>query len=178
MKIIIGSSSQRKIDTVKKVFEQIFKNGDFEFVGRATKSGVPETPYDKQTFDGARNRAMFARDDTRVADFYVGLESGLVKRYGHMYEEAWACVTTRGGKEYFGYSSGLKIPDYILKKMNDLKIDHCMAMEIIEKEFGHLPNDTWGTYSGGLVIREASLEESLRNALVQILPHKKSFYHL
>ena len=33
-----------------------------------------------------------------------------------------------------------------------------MAMEIIEKEFGHLPNDTWGTYSGEYYHREVSLE--------------------
>ena len=87
-------------------------------------------------------------------------------------------MITNKGKEYFGYSSGLKVPDYILKRMGDLKMEHCLAMEIIEKEFGNLPNDTWGTYSGGLIIREVSLEESIRNALIQTLPHEKSFYHL
>lgn len=178
MKIVVGSNSQRKIDTVKKVFEHFFKNGEFEVVSHSSKSGVPETPYDKQTFDGARSRAMDAKNNGVVADFYVGLESGLVERYGHIYEEAWSCAITNKGKEYFGYSSGLKVPDYILKRMDELKLEHCMAMEIIEKEFGHLPNDTWGTYSGGIIIREVSLEESIRNALIQSLSHKKSFYNM
>ena len=177
MKIIVGSASQRKIDTVKKVFEQVFKDSDFDIVGCVVKSGVPETPYDKETFDGARNRAMEAKRNGGEANFYVGLESGLVERYGHIYEEAWSCVLAKNGKEYFGYSSGLKVPDYILKKMEELKLEHCMAMEIIEKEFGNLPNDTWGTYSGGLIIREISLEESLRNAIIQALSHEKSFYN-
>lgn len=100
-----------------------------------------------------------------------------MERYGHIYEEAWSCLVTKDGKEFFGYSSGLKVPDYILKKMNDLKIEHCMVMEMIEKEFSNLPNDTWGTYSGGLVIRKVSFEEAIRNALIQTLPHEKSFYH-
>jgi len=178
MKIIVGSASQRKIDTVKKVFGKVFKNNDFEITCFASKSGVPETPYDKETFDGARNRAMNAKKEDGEANFYVGLESGLVNRYGHIYEEAWSCVVTKNGKEYFGYSSGLKVPDFIIEKMDDLKLEHCMAMEIIEKEFGNLPDDTWGTYSGGLLIREVSLEESLRNAIIQTLPHEKSFYRL
>ena len=78
---------------------------------------------------------MDAKNNGVVADFYVGLESGLVERYGHIYEEAWSCAITNKGKEYFGYSSGLKVPDYILKRMDELKLEHCMAMEIIEKEF-------------------------------------------
>jgi len=178
MKIIVGSASQRKIDTVKKVFNEIVKSADLCVAGFAAKSGVPETPYDRQTFDGAKNRATEARQASPEVDFSIGLESGLAERYGHIYEEAWSCLIAKDGKEYFGYSSGLKVPDYVLKKMNDLNIEHCMAMEIIEKEFGNLPNDTWGNYSGGLIIRETSLEESLRNALIQTLPHEKSFYHL
>ena len=112
-----------------------------------------------------------------VAAARNGARTTLVERYGHIYEEAWSCVLVKNGKECFGYSSGLKVPDYILKKMDELKIEHCKAMEIIEKEFGNLPNDTWGTYSGGLIMREISLEESLRNAIIQTLPHEKSFYN-
>lgn len=177
MKIIVGTENKIKINTVKKVFEEIFKSFDLKIVGLAVKSGVPETPYDKQTFDGARNRAIMIKNDKKEADFFVGLESGLAERYGHIYEEAWSCIVTKDGKEFFGYSSGLKVPDYILKKMDDLEIEHCMAMEMVEKEFGNLPNDTWGTYSGGLVIRKISFEEAIRNALIQTLPHEKSFYH-
>lgn len=44
------------------------------------------------------------------------LESGLVERFGQIYEEAWACVISSEMNEYFGYSSGLKVPDSIIKK--------------------------------------------------------------
>ena len=167
--------SDRKIKITEKVLKQLLSLG-FQLKGYASKSGVPETPYDKETFDGSRNRAMNARKKFPEADWYIGLESGLIERYGHMYEEAWATIIDREGKEYYGYSSGLKVPDYILKKMKDMNMQHCDVMEVIEKEFGKLPNDTWGTYSGELILREVSLEESLRNALIQITAPETSFY--
>lgn len=176
MKFIIGSKSQRKIDVTKRVIGQFFNQKDTIVESCDSKSQVPDTPYDKQTFDGARNRALDCISRIGDSDYCIGLESGLIERYGHMYEEAWAAIITKDGKEYYGYSSGLKVPDYILKKMDELKMEHSNVMTIIEKEFGDLPNDTWGTYSGGMIVREISLEESIRNALIQIVASDKSFY--
>ena len=176
MKCIIGSGSKRKIDSAAKVIKQLYHDRNITVEGYAAKSGVPETPWDRETFDGARNRAMDAREHIQGADYYIGLESGLIERYGHIYEEAWAVVITKDSKEYYGYSSGLKVPDFILKKMDDLDLEHCDAMTIIEEEFGKLPSDTWGVYSGGALLREVSLEESLRNALIQLAAPEASFY--
>jgi len=178
MKFILGSASKRKIDVAEKVIRELFgeTTKDISVEGYAAVSGVPETPYDKQTFDGARNRAMNSMVCAPDGDCYVALESGLIERYGHIYEEAWCAVILKDGREFFGYSSGLKVPDYILRKMEELKMEHCDAMTVIEKEHGNLPNDTWGTYSGGMLLREISLEEAARNALVQIVAPEKSFY--
>src|SRR3989338_6572258 len=141
MKFIIGSISERKIKIAEKVIQELFSVKDFIVEGCNASSEVPETPYDKQTFDGARNRALDVKSKINDSDYYLGLESGLVERYGHIYEEAWAAVIDKS-----------------------------------EKEYGNLPNDTWGTYSGGVILREKSLEEALRNALIQIVAPKDSFY--
>lgn len=143
MKYVIGSASKRKIDSAARVIEQFNTEGEVTVTGYAAKSNVPETPYDKETFDGARNRALDTRTNVSDADFYIGLESGLIERYGHLFEEAW-CVLLVGDKEYYGYSSGLKVPDYILEKMNTLGLPHYSVMEMIEKEFTKTPSDTWG----------------------------------
>lgn len=163
----MGSLSQRKLDMVKKVVSVYFGE-DVTVNGFGAKSGVSETPYDVETFQGAQNRAGHAKQERPGADVYVGLESGLVERYGHIYEEAWAVVFWKE-QEYCGYSSGLKVPDYILDKMDQLKKPHSEVMEIVEKEFVKTPSDTWGTYSGGTVSRDVSLEEALRNAMIQAL---------
>lgn len=175
IKFIIGSVSKRKINVAEKIIRQLF-NEHTSIAEYNAKSQMPDTPYDKQTFDGAKNRALDSKTHIIDGDFYIGLESGLIERYGHIYEEAWAAVITSDNKEYFGYSSGLKVPDYILKRMDELKMEHCDVMTVIEEEFGKLPNDTWGTYSGGVILREISLEEALRNALIQITAPDNSFY--
>ncbi len=175
MRIILGSTSDRKILITQKVVSQLF-TGPVSVEGCPSDSKVPDTPYDKQTYDGSRNRALGAKNTEPGADFFIGLESGLIERYGHIYEEAWTAIIDKNGKEFYGYSSGLKVPDYILQKMNELKMEHCDVMHLIEEEFGKLPNDTWGTYSGGAILREVSLEESLRNALIQITASDNSFY--
>lgn len=63
-----------------------------------------------------------------------------------------------------------------LEEKNELKMEHCWAMEVLEKEHGNLPNDSWSNYSGGMLIRATSLEESIRNALIQIVANERSFY--
>ncbi|MFA6158025.1 MAG: inosine/xanthosine triphosphatase [Candidatus Paceibacterota bacterium] len=175
MKIILGSTNNRKIEVVKKALKTV--TGNFpEVFGFKADSKVPETPYDKQTFDGARNRAVQARDEAGDADMYIGLESGLIERYGNVYEEAWCYILTKDGREYSGYSSGLRLPDYVLSEMKRLNKEHCDVMTILEERHGNLPNDTWGSYSSGMITRENSLEEALRNVLIQIYAPEQSFY--
>lgn len=151
------------------------KDENIEVLGYSTSSGVPETPYGEQTYQGAKTRSRNCMD-SGIADCYVGLESGLVERYGDLYEEAWAHLITKDGKEYTGYSSGLKVPDYITTRMKELDMEHCDVMTLIGEELGNLPNDTWGTYSGGLILREISLGEAVRNALIQLLPYEQNLY--
>ena len=169
--------SKRKIEVAEKIIRHLFPDVALRVEGYGAASGVPETPYDRETFNGARNRAHDAKVHIPdAADYYIGLESGLVERYGHIYEEAWCAVLASDGREYFGYSSGLKVPDYVLQKMDKLQMKHNEVMTILEEEHGKLPNDTWGSYSGGMLVREMSLEEAIRNALIQIVASDMSFF--
>jgi non-canonical (house-cleaning) NTP pyrophosphatase len=177
MKFVVGSMSERKNETVRKVVEQLFPlEKDIEVVGCNVQSLVPDTPYDDETYQGARNRAVHSKENDLYAHYYIGLESGLVERYGHIYEEAWAVVIASDGWECYGYSSGLKVPDYILGRMKKENMAHSDVMALIEEEFGKLPNDTWGTYTGGAILRTVSLEEALRNAFIQITATESGFY--
>lgn len=176
MRFVIGSTSKIKIEATDKVIRELFKYDTVLIEGYPSISIVPDTPYDKQTFEGAKNRALDAKAHIKDADFCIGLESGLVKRYNHIYEEAWAAVITRDDKEFFGYSSGLRVPDYVLRKMDELKMEHCDVMTVLEEEHKLIVNDTWGSYSGGMLVRKISLEEALRNVLIQIVAPDKSFY--
>jgi non-canonical (house-cleaning) NTP pyrophosphatase len=178
MLIIVGSDSERKQWVCQETFARFFPGQvtPRSVVRYAAESGVPPTPQGEETFTGALNRA---RQSRRVgpADFYVGLESGLVQRHGHLFEEAWACVLARDGGEYVGYSSGLRVPDYVARRMLESDRPHYQVMGEIEQEL-NLPHDTWSNYSGGILARQVSLEEALRNAVILIVPGEGSLYRL
>jgi inosine/xanthosine triphosphatase len=178
MKIIIGTKNAKKIETVSSIFREIMKTNDVEVVAHDADSKVPEAPHDQETYDGALNRATEC-SQLMDADFYVGLESGLVERYGNMFEEAWAVVIAGDGTKYVGYSSGLMLPPAVVSRMqNGEKHDEIMLS--LDKQFD-LPDDnrdTWSRYTGGNISRQVSLEEALRNALIQLVPSERNLYQI
>lgn len=176
MKIVIGTKNQKKIDVVESVFKEVFKHPDLEVVAHDARSGVPEAPHDQETYDGAMNRAHECTT-VQTADYYVGIESGLVERYGHFFEEAWAVVISKDGVKQIGYSSGLLLPKVVVDRMNSGEL-HNDIMADFDKKF-NLPDDnrdTWSRYTGGYISRRISLEEALRNALIQSVPTERNLY--
>jgi len=176
MRIIVGTKNIKKIAVVKSVFENFYAENTVIVAGHDADSKMPEAPLDQQTYDGALNRAeaCFALGS---ADYYVGLESGLVERYGHTFEEAWAVIIASSSKKHIGYSSGLMIPNVVVDRMQKGEL-HNNIMAEFDKLFD-LPDDnrdTWSRYTGGSISRIVSLEESLRNALIQNSPSKRNLY--
>ncbi len=176
MKIIIGTKNQKKIDVTLSVFSSVLSIEDMVVEGRNALSGVPEAPHNQETYQGAYNRAAECYKEVG-ADYYIGIESGIVERYGNIFEEAWAVVISHDGTERVGYSSGLMLPKTVVSRMNaGQKHDEIMAY--FDKEF-NLPDDnrdTWSRYTGGNISRQVSLEEALRNALIQIAHSERSLY--
>ena len=175
MTIALGSASKRKIATVEKFLKEFFP--DLTLRGAEVSSGVSETPHDQETKKGAHNRAIQVRILYPDSDLCIGLESGLVQRYSELYEEAWACILSKEGKSYFGYSSGLKVPNTLVTEMKK-GTPHAELMNRFDQLLGIQTKDTWGSYSGKLLSRDTSLQEALRNALIQVIAGEKSFYKM
>jgi len=178
MKIIVGTKNQKKVDVVTSVFKNILKQPSLEVIPHDAKSLVPEAPHDRETYEGAMNRAKDC-EQLGDADYYVGIESGLVNRYGNIFEEAWAVIISKNGTSQIGYSSGLLLPNVVVGRMNNGEL-HNDIMADIDKMFD-LPEDnrdTWSRYTGGSISRQVSLEESLRNALIQSTDSERNLYNL
>ncbi len=178
MKIIVGTKNQNKIDVVRSTFMEFFSITDIQVIGHNADSKVPEAPHDQETFDGAMNRAKEC-SEIGSADYYIGLESGLVERYGNYFEEAWGVIISEAGTKQIGYSSGLLLPSVVVKRMRNGE-KHNDIMADYDKLF-NLPDDnrdTWSRYTGGHISRRISLEESLRNALIQSATTEQSLYKL
>lgn len=177
MKIIIGTKNQKKIDVALAVFKRVLNVEDVTVEGRDAQSGVPEAPYGQETYQGAYNRAIECYRKGG-ADYYVGIESGLVERYGNIFEEAWAIIISHDGTERVGYSSGLMLPKIVVDRMSTGQ-KHNEIMACFDKEF-NLPDDnrdTWSRYTGGNISRQVGLEESLRNALIQTAQSERNLYN-
>ncbi|OGG47401.1 hypothetical protein A3D66_00115 [Candidatus Kaiserbacteria bacterium RIFCSPHIGHO2_02_FULL_50_9] len=98
-KVIVGSTNPVKIETTKVGFAFVFPDEEFVFEGVKASSRVPDQPLsDKETLQGAHNRADHARELVPGADFYVGLEGGMEDRDGELHEFAWIVVKSREGK--------------------------------------------------------------------------------
>ena len=171
----IGTANSMKIDAATKVISRFVKKPTI--VSYNAHSKVQETPIGKHTFNGACNRALETMSNVH-ADFYIGIESGIIERYGTIYEEAWCCIIDGNGHRYYAYSSGLKVPELVTSAMSLKKMTHNKVMEILQKRFNLPRNDTWGNYTGNALGRSTSIEEAVRNAMIQIFPKGRSLYKL
>jgi len=89
-KVMIASKNPVKIDAVKIWFEKMFPEENFEFIGVSIESGVADQPLSYQeTLLGATNRATIAKKKYPNADYWVGIEWGLEKRFQDMKSFAW-----------------------------------------------------------------------------------------
>ncbi|MBC7943123.1 DUF84 family protein [Candidatus Saccharibacteria bacterium] len=176
MKIIVGTQNQKKLDVVFAIFRDTLNIADITITNYNAQSNVPEAPHGQETYNGALNRA---KECYKIgsADYYVGIESGLVERYGNMFEEAWAVIISSDGTQRLGYSSGLLLPSVVVQRMKSGE-KHNDIMSGYDKEF-NLPDDnrdTWSRYTGGAISRKVSLEEALRNALIQAVYSERNLY--
>lgn len=176
MRIVVGTKNHKKVHVVTEIFQNFFTNPNIEVISHNADSKVPEAPHNQQTYEGALNRA---RECYRLgsADYYIGIESGLVERYGNYFEEAWAVIISADGLEQIGYSSGLPLPPVVVKRMSRGE-KHNEIMAYYDKKF-NLPDDnrdTWSRYTGGYISRQVSLQEALRNALIQNSPSERNLY--
>jgi non-canonical (house-cleaning) NTP pyrophosphatase len=63
----------------------------------------------------------------------------------------------------------LMVPQAIIDRMAATGLGHADVMDAVQKERGYRPAETWGTYTDGRLLREVSLEEAARNALMPLL---------
>lgn len=76
--IVVASENPVKLAASKEAFGQMFPGETFTIVGHAVTSGVADQPHsDKETRQGAVNRAQAAKTQHPNADYWVGIEGGL-----------------------------------------------------------------------------------------------------
>ena len=92
-KVYIGSLNPVKIECTRLAFQKVFTQKDFEFLGHKVSSGVPDQPMnDRETYEGARNRAINLKSDFPDGEFWIGIEGGIESINHDMHAFAWMVI--------------------------------------------------------------------------------------
>jgi inosine/xanthosine triphosphatase len=95
-KVIVASKNEPKINATKIGFEKMFPGESFEFMGVSAPSGVADQPFtDRETYQGAYNRAANVQKEVPDADYWVGLEGGVEKMDADMHAFAWVVIRSK-----------------------------------------------------------------------------------
>jgi inosine/xanthosine triphosphatase len=96
-KIVLASQNPVKTRATQDAFQRMFPGEKFEIENVDVPSGVSSQPMtDKETLQGALNRARNAQSFFPDADFWVGIEGGVEKsENGSLQAFAWMVVCTQ-----------------------------------------------------------------------------------
>lgn len=133
MKALIGTMNPGKIEGAKLALERYFENVEVE--GYKASSEVDDQPVDKETLIGARNRARntkkYAEENRIEADYFMGVESGIVNLYDHWFIANAAVVIDKNGYESIGYGPIFPVPEKY-------------AQEVVVNGFGKVMTNLFG----------------------------------
>jgi inosine/xanthosine triphosphatase len=168
MRVIVASKNPVKIRAVKEGFERMFPNIKAVFEGISVPSEVPDQPMgNKETFDGAHNRAKNAKSAIPDADYWVGLEGGLIAHSASEMEVmAWIVVLDKikMGKSR---TASLDLPQATIELINKgLELGH--ADEIVHNVENSKQNmGTTGLLTNNTVSR---LEYYIQSVIFVLIP--------
>ena len=139
-------------------------------VARRVETNIPVMPLtDWQLMQGARERALAARDSLRSrrleADLYVGLEGGFhsvsIEGEWHTFLRGWAYATD-GEQGAFGAAPSISVPAYIVKRVVEGRRELGTVMdEVTGGRDIRSKQGAWGVLSRDLVTRSMSFELAL-----------------
>jgi inosine/xanthosine triphosphatase len=119
MKILVGSENPVKLEAVKESFQKYYD--DVEVIGIKVPSGVPHQPINDETLRGAENRAEILKElntrDKLEADFFIGVEGGIVKKHRRWFAFGGMCLIDNEGRKSFGTSAHFQLPEKVVKRL-------------------------------------------------------------
>lgn len=125
MRIEIATNSIEKINGIKLAFSRYFniEESSIEVSNKKVDSGVPEQPFNDETYIGALNRVNTLIENSEKVDYYISCEAGIEEILEKYLNIQVVCIYDVNENEYFfGKSSGWQIPskDIVMIKNSNL----------------------------------------------------------
>ena len=177
MKILVGSKNPVKIASVEEAFQNFFR--EIEVIGIEVESGVSHQPVGEETFTGAKNRALalkqISEKENLNADFFVGIEGGIIKLYEKWFAFGCMCVINAENNVGFGSSPQFELPPSVIEKLL-AGIELGVVMDEIQNEENtKQKHGAIGYFTNGVMNRKELYIEGLKVAVVPFL-HKKMYF--
>mgnify|MGYP001251728750 CR=1 FL=1 len=165
MKVVVGSKSKIKLQVVEQVFTKEFSESLIEVAGCHAESGVSDQPMGlEETKEGAKNRALHSKEQIPEADYWVGIEGGLVAVDSNLYCVAWMCIISKQEKMSLSHTASFLIPSEVAKKIKSGQELSDAANEVLGSESSN--RDTIGILTDGEITRVEYYTQALTLALL------------
>ncbi len=118
IKVVVASANPVKLEAVRAGFAAMGFSG-VEIIGKEVSSGVSAQPLtDAETLEGARNRALLARNAFPEALFWAGIEGGIQPQSGGLEAFAWIVILSA---EKWGESrtATFRLPEQVAKLIDE-----------------------------------------------------------
>ena len=127
MRLKIATDSSDKIRGIRVAFSRFFQieEIDIEVIHQKVSSGVPEQPFDEETYCGALNRVNAIINSEDVANFYISCEAGIEEFMGIYLNVQVVCIFDTNSQSYiFGKSAGWQIPSKDIEVIKESNLDN------------------------------------------------------
>ncbi len=168
-KIIVASLNPVKAAAALNGFSRMFPDEAFQIDTVSVPSGVSDQPRtDRETLQGAINRARHAREDQPDAHFWVGVEGGIDYLDGQMMAFAWIEILSSEG-EGRARTAIFRLPQAVQDLVESgLELgdadDH-----VFERENSKQRSGAVGLLTGNVISRTALYEQAVVLALVPFM---------
>ena len=175
--IAVGSTRPPKLNAVSEALKafgpMLHATAEFQVTGIEVPTGVSHTPLSRaELMAGARGRSealvKLARERGEHWGYFVGLEGGIDvvcengKRLAFL--ESWAFVTNGAGREAYGQSGGILLPDPLAAEVLDRGTELSTAIDAYAGGRGiRDAQGAWGVLTRNLITRQ----DSIRTAVIQ-----------
>lgn len=169
-KVIVASQNTVKINAVRTGFAKMLPHDTYSVEGVSVPSGVADQPMTlEETLRGALNRARNARDAYPGADFWVGLEGGLMPDEAQLLTCGWVVVMSGDGRVGKSATGSIELPPQVTRLIRQ-GMELGAADDIVfEKRNSGKDLGAVGILTGDVFTREDAFERGVIGALV---PHR------
>ncbi len=174
VKIAVASKNPVKINACKKAFSEYFE--DVEVLAFSVPSNVSPQPMSlEETYKGAVNRAKNLKKEVKDADFYLGLESGIMK-INDNFALAGGVVAIIDKKDRlsFALTPYFPLPKKVMDELNKGKELGDVMKEMIKRDVKQ-KEGAIGVFSRGKVTREDLFVPAIISALLPFLNEELYF---